>query len=105
MFHHLGTSKGGDSIWGGKFEDEFHETLKVSAYKCSYMCTGVHIASVHLVEMSIHICETVLCHVLFTVCDPGSLLCEGSSVWPVYHVRGHLYSVLLVRHLYSVLIV
>jgi peptidyl-prolyl cis-trans isomerase-like 3 len=23
-----GTGKGGESIWGGKFEDEFHETLK-----------------------------------------------------------------------------
>ena len=26
----LGTGKGGTSIWGRKFEDEFHETLKVS---------------------------------------------------------------------------
>ena len=24
-----GTGKGGTSIWGRKFEDEFHETLKV----------------------------------------------------------------------------
>lgn len=24
-----GTGKGGNSIWGRKFEDEFHETLKV----------------------------------------------------------------------------
>lgn len=24
-----GTGKGGNSIWGGKFEDEFHEDLKV----------------------------------------------------------------------------
>lgn len=24
-----GTGKGGTSIWGKKFEDEFHETLKV----------------------------------------------------------------------------
>ena len=24
-----GTGKGGASIWGEKFEDEFHETLKV----------------------------------------------------------------------------
>ena len=24
-----GTGKGGNSIWGKKFEDEFHETLKV----------------------------------------------------------------------------
>ena len=55
MFHHLGTGKGGDSIWGGKFEDEFHETLKVSAYMCSYTCTGMHIASVHLVEMNTHL--------------------------------------------------
>ena len=26
----MGTGKGGTSIWGRKFEDEFHETLKVS---------------------------------------------------------------------------
>ena len=24
-----GTGKGGQSIWGGKFEDEFHDSLKV----------------------------------------------------------------------------
>lgn len=29
-----GTGKGGTSIWGKKFEDEFHETLKV---KMSYV--------------------------------------------------------------------
>ena len=27
-----GTGKGGSSIWGGKFADEFHETLKVSCF-------------------------------------------------------------------------
>ena len=27
-----GTGKGGESIWGGKFEDEFHETLKVGEF-------------------------------------------------------------------------
>ena len=35
-----GTGKGGTSIWGKKFEDEFHETLKVCC-KCSiqHKCT------------------------------------------------------------------
>jgi len=26
---HIGTGKGGTSIWGKKFEDEFHESLRV----------------------------------------------------------------------------
>jgi len=26
---YLGTGKGGTSIWGKKFEDEFHESLRV----------------------------------------------------------------------------
>jgi len=29
---HIGTGKGGTSIWGKKFEDEFHESLRV--YSC-----------------------------------------------------------------------
>ncbi len=29
-----GTGKGGTSIWGKKFNDEFHNTLKVSKYIC-----------------------------------------------------------------------
>ena len=27
--HCTGTGKGGQSIWGGRFEDEFHDSLKV----------------------------------------------------------------------------
>ena len=27
-----GTGKGGDSIWGNKFEDEYREALKVSSF-------------------------------------------------------------------------
>ena len=29
VLHYTGTGKGGQSIWGGKFEDEFHDSLKV----------------------------------------------------------------------------
>ena len=33
-----GTGKGGNSIWGKKFDDEFHETLKV----CVCVCVSVY---------------------------------------------------------------
>lgn len=37
-----GTGKGGTSIWGKKFEDEFHETLKVK--KSNVLCTSpIHV--------------------------------------------------------------
>ena len=32
-----GTGKGGTSIWGRKFEDKFHETLKVYQARSSYL--------------------------------------------------------------------
>ena len=35
-----GTGKGGTSIWGKKFDDEFHETLKVSTLYNSLLNTG-----------------------------------------------------------------
>ena len=33
-----GTGKGGESIWGGKFEDSFHPTLKHGLFVCLFVC-------------------------------------------------------------------
>ena len=49
-----GTGKGGTSIWGRKFEDEFHETLKVSMDPHTHTCTCMHTHACKHTHMHTH---------------------------------------------------
>ena len=42
-----GTGKGGKSIWNRKFEDEFHENLKVSTFTLAALSTDAVIFGWH----------------------------------------------------------